>query len=214
MLDLIIALSAAGLAVLLTLQPWKWVWQSRVIATLLPFAGIAFAPANGNLTVSLLLCGLGFYAAVRAVQALLPANQTIRDFTSKLRPSGSRKLPGYLVNWATLKVVGIVLIFKNPADETEAAAVREQRITARDGALEAGRSVKAALGFGWVHWIAVGEVLAITFLLQLAHLASPATGFSLSVPVVIVTMAYLVYRQAPDFGPPVASPHTYINVAN
>ena len=209
-LNYLLSLAAVGLTVGLTLQRLRWVWQSRILATLLPFAGILLAQ-TGNVTVDLILCGLTFYATIRALQILLPTEESIRDFVAKMRPGGNRHLIAHITHFVTLKIAGIVLLFKAPTDDVTAEAIRAQRIIARDGALEAQRSIPGALGFSRVHWVSVAETFAVWLILQLAHLATPTATFALAVPVVLVSAAYMLYRKAPDFGPP-AAPHTYSDI--
>ena len=210
MLGYLISLAAVGLTVGLTLQRLRWVWQSRVIATLIPLAGILLAQ-TGNVTVDLILCGLTFYATIRALQILLPTDESIRDFVAKMRPGGNRHLLAHITHWVTLKIAGIILLFKTPTEDHPAEAIRAQRVIARDGALEAQRAIPSALGFSRVHWIAVAEIFSVWLLLELAHLATPTATFALAVPVVLLTAAYMLYRKAPDFGPP-AAPHTYSGI--
>lgn len=208
MLNYLLSLAAVGLTVGLTLQQLKYVWQSRILATLLPFAGILLAQ-TGNVTVDLILCGLTFYATIRALQILLPTEESIRDFVAKMRPGGNRHLISHITHWVTLKIAGIILLFKTPTEDHPAEAIHAQRVIAHDGALEVQRAIPGALGFSRLNWISVAEIFAVWLILQLAHLASPTATFALAVPVVLLTAAYVLYRKAPDFGPP-AAPHTYL----
>ena len=211
LLGYILSLAAIGATVGLTLQRLKYVWQSRILATLMPLAGILLAQ-TGNVTVDLILCGLVLWATIRAIQILLPVEESIRDFVAKMRPGGNRGLAVHLMHYVSLKIASIVLLFKHASGDAAAEeAIRAQRVIARDGALEAQRAIPSALGFSRVHWIAVAEIFSVWLLLELAHLATPTATFALAVPVVLLTAAYMLYRKAPDFGPP-APPHTYSGI--
>ena len=206
---LLITAAAVGLTLLLTLRRRRrGVWQSRVLATLVPFAAIVLAPTH-NFTVELVLCGLTFWATTRALQALLPAGETIRDFVAALRPGGNRSLAGHLVNFIALKTAGLVLLAKHISGNAEAAAaIKEKRIVARDGALEAQHAIPGALGFRLVHWVAAAEVFGVWIVLSLAEISSPAATFALTVPVVLVTAAYVLRGRAPGFAEAAPQPHT------
>lgn len=211
MLGYILSLLAAGATVGLTLQRLKYVWQTRILATLIPFAAILLAK-TGNVTVDLILCGLVLWVTSRALQILLPAEESIRDFVAKMRPGGNRGLAVHLMHYVSLKIASIVLLFKHASGDAAAEeAIRAQRVIARDGALEAKRAIPGALGFSRLNWISVAEIFAVFLILQLARLATPTATFALAVPVVLLTSAYVLYRKAPDFGPP-AAPHTYSDI--
>jgi hypothetical protein len=214
MLNYVITLAVAGLTVLLTLQRRKWVWQSRIVATLLPFAAIVLASTN-NSTVDFVLCGLALWATARALQVLLPPGETIRGFAVALRPGGNRGLAAHLMHFVTLKIGGLVLLFKHVSgDAAAAAAIQEKRIVARDGALEAQRAIPGALGFRLVHWVAAAEIGGVWILLTLAKIGSPAATFSLAVPVVLVTSAYVLRGRTVGFAEAAAAPHTSLVTAN
>ena len=210
MLNYILSLAAVGLTVGLTLQRLKYVWQSRILATLIPLAGILLAQ-TGNFTVDLILCGLVLWVTSRGIQILLPTEESIRDFVAKMRPGGNRGLITHLMHFVTLKIAGIILLLKAPTEDHPAEAIRAQRVIARDGALEAKRAIPGALGFSRLNWISVAEIFAVFLILQLTHLATPTATFALAVPVVLLTAAYMLYRKASDFGPP-APPHTYSDI--
>ena len=206
LLAYIVTAAAAALTVALTLQKWRWVWQTKLAATFVPAVGILLMD---NFVLAFVLCGLTLWATAHALQTvILPPGETARDFAVKLRPEGNRSLVVHIVHLVALRIAGAVLLVKKFDGKAEDEANRAQRVVARDGAREAQSRLRGALGFRRLHWVALGEIVGIWFVLQVTHLATSGSTFAVSIPVVLLTAAAILYRRTPGFASSIPRPGT------
>lgn len=195
---LVLPAAIMALATALTLQPWRWLWQARVLAALVPWAGLALLPVTGGPVVGLALIGLTFWLTIRALQSLLPV--TIGQFVADIKPQSEGSVLRLMVQEFTCWVLLIVLLFRSDDEKGLAKAQareagRDQRNRLREGIRDSRKAFPAALAWRRTHWAGFIAVFGVWVLLMSTHLGTFASIATLAVPVVLLTVALVEYQR-------------------
>jgi len=197
-MNFIIPAAILALATALTLQPWRWLWQARLLAAFLPFAGVALLPMTGGPLVGIALIVATGLFSVRVFQALMPVS--IAQFAADIKPRSEGSVIRLLFQGLVCWVLLIVLIFRSDEEkgmrkDQAKEAGRAKRDRLRDGIKESRKALPAALAWRRPHWAGFATVVGVWALLTATHLGDLASVILLAIPAALLTVALVEYRR-------------------
>ncbi|TFD04136.1 hypothetical protein [Cryobacterium sp. TMT1-66-1] len=197
-MQFIIPAAILAVATALTLQPWRWLWQARLLAAFLPFAGAALLPMTGGPLVGIALIVATGWFSVRVFQALMPVS--IAQFAADIKPRSEGSIIRPIFQGFVCRVLLIALLFRSDDErgktkEQAKEAGREQRNRLREGIRESRKALPAALAWRRSHWAGFATVVGVWALLTVTHLGDLASVILLAIPAALLTVALVEYRR-------------------
>ncbi|SDO00310.1 hypothetical protein SAMN05216368_10917 [Cryobacterium flavum] len=197
-MQFIIPAAILAVATALTLQPWRWLWQARLLAAFLPWASVALFPMYGGPVVGITLIAATAWFSIRCLQSLMPVS--IAQFAADLKPRSEGSVIRLLFQGFVCQVLLIVLLFrsddeKGKTKEQAKEAGCDQRNRLRTGIRESRRALPAALAWRRSHWAGFATVVGVWALLTVTHLGDLASVILLAIPAALLTVALIEYRR-------------------